>query len=139
MASKFIISVDVMNCEGRYNGSCEVKQLFNTFEEAQNYANEHITRNFSYSGDYTIIKRTMDEEQFSVTDEVVKEFSYFKEVGRFALAEDLKEYYKRELAKELENKKRCRTDEGRARKDKRIDELVERIAMQDKILAERKI
>lgn len=138
MASKFIISVDMMNTDGRYNGSCEVKQLFDSFEDAQTYANEYITRNFNYSGDYTIIKRTIDEVQFSVTDEVVKEFSYFKEVGRFTLAEKFKAYYKRELDKELENRKKCRTDEGRARKDKRIDKLVECIVKQDEILAERK-
>ena len=80
----------------------------------------------------------MDEEQFSIVDEVVKEFSYFKEVGRFTLAEEFKAYYKRELDKELENRKKCRTDEGRAKKDKKIDELVECIMKQDEILAERK-
>ena len=138
MASKFIVSVDTLNADGRYNGNCEVKQLFDSFEDAQTYANEHIIRNFNYSGDYTIIKRTIDEVHFSVTDKIVKEFSYFKEVGRFTLAEDLKAYYKRELDKELENRKKCRTDEGRARKDKRIDELVGYIMKQDEILAERK-
>lgn len=69
------------DCEGRYTGWVD-RTGYVTFEEAKEATAKIVKRTGYDTGDWRIVARTIDEEAFTVTDEVVAEFDWWKEVGR---------------------------------------------------------
>ena len=114
------------DCEGRNSEWTVSNQYVATIEEAQAIADE-IKADMVHSGDYKIIATTIDEETFSVTDEVVKEFDMFKATAKERAKERIAGYQKK--IEEIEaSKKNCKTEKGIARKNKEIEDYKRYIA-----------
>jgi hypothetical protein len=104
------------DCEGRYTEWTN-KGMFETPEEAEK-AVCGVTLGYATSGDYRVVKVTMDETTFTITEEVVKHYDYHKEVTRWAWANRDLARAEEELAKA--NKTNPKTEIGMARKEKAI-------------------
>lgn len=127
---KTMYRVDCVTCDADYGFFDDEKigtTYFNTIEEAQREANK-IKPTIIRTGSYTIVARTIDEEKFIVIDKVVKEFDYWKEVKRYENKEKTIAFLKDEIKKLEEAKKRCRTENGIARKNKEIEKAKKGIA-----------
>ena len=113
------------DCEGR-NSKWTASEFVATIAEAEAIA-ETITAEFPCTGDYRIIATTMDEATFTITEEVVKTFNYWKEVKRVEEAKRTIATYEAKIEEAEEAKKRCRTEAGIAKKDKEIAQYRARI------------
>ena len=124
MTTKFI------TMEARYTNitmgyGCEWVAVakFDTVEEAIEYGFTNVKRGMATSGNFKVVEKTMNEETFEITEKDVAKFDYFYGVVRPARAEKIKE----EIA-ELEKKvARARTENGKAKAEKKIAELREEI------------
>lgn len=126
------------DCEG-YNTKWETTEgKFNTIKEAEEKAMATITKGFVNTGDWKIVARTIDEATFTVTEETVKTFVWWEEIGKFESAKKTIENFTKRINEIEASKKNCRTEKGIARKQKEIDEYKEDIEWAKKVLAEKK-
>ena len=117
MRTMFRADVEIYkDCEGRHT-DWENRGMFETPEDAEK-AVCSVTHGYCTSGDYRIVKVTMDETTFTVTEEVVKRYDYFDEVTRWAWANRDLARAEEELAKA--NKVNPKTETGMARKEKAV-------------------
>jgi hypothetical protein len=104
------------DCEGRHT-DWEKRGFYETPEEAVK-AVCGVTRGYTTSGDYRIVAVTMDEATFTITENVVIRYDYYKEVTRWARANKDLARAEEELAKA--NKMKPKTETGAARKEKAV-------------------
>lgn len=104
------------DCEGRYTEWKAVTEWV-TKEEAMN-ATENIARSYSMTGDWRLVARTIDEATFTVADEIITTFDWWKEIGRKEDAKRCMKVWEKEIEKA--EAIRARTEKGEARKAKAI-------------------
>jgi hypothetical protein len=104
------------DCEGR-DTDWEKRGFYETTEEAVK-AVCGVTRGYTTSGDYRIVAVTMDEATFTITENVIIRYDYYKEVTRWAWANKDLARAEEELAKA--NKMKPKTETGAARKEKAV-------------------
>lgn len=95
-----------------------VNNYYNTVEEAEH--NVTVKKDYASNGSWRIVARTIDEENFTVTEEVIKTFDYWKEVEWKAVIERNIATHTERIAKVEASKKNARTEIGLARKEKEI-------------------
>lgn len=121
------------DAEGRYT-KFENCTMFENIEDARAYAKEKIenTKETMFTtNEYRIVKVTMDEETFTMTEEVVEDNKTVKAIAR---AKADIERYNEEIARIEESKKRCKTEKGIEKKNKEIAFWEERKAIANKII-----
>ena len=134
MTTKYkVYSHDALDCEGRRFGDVEYSDYVATYEEALEIAKGIETSCFPVDG-WSIVARTIDEANFTVTDTTVKRFDYWEEIGKYEAA---KRRIKRNTEKieELEKSIARSTNEKRiANKRKTIEEYKKEIEENKKML-----
>ena len=134
MTTKYkVYSHNAVDCEGRRFRDVEFSDYVATYEEALEIAEGIATSCFPIDG-WSIVARTIDEANFTVTDTVVKKFDYWEEIGKYEAA---KRAIKRciERIEELEKSIARSTNEKRiANKRKTIEEYKKEIEENKKIL-----
>lgn len=63
------------DCEGKYTGWANGKTYYATAEEAEENA-KNIKAGYVNEGSWKIVKKTIDENTFTVEEETVKEYKY---------------------------------------------------------------
>lgn len=106
------------DCEGR-NSEWKSSEFVATMAEAEAIASQ-TSHEFPESGDYRIVAMTMDEATFTFTEEILKNFDYWREVERPQEARKNIERYRKEIEKLEASKARCKTELGIAKKEKDI-------------------
>jgi hypothetical protein len=104
------------DCEGRHT-EWTAKGLFETTEDAVK-AVCGTTHGYVTSGDYRIVKVTMDEATFTITEDVIIRYDYYDEVTRWEWAKKDLARAEEELAKA--NKMKPKTETGMAKKEKAV-------------------
>lgn len=112
--------------EGRYTAFKAEGEMKATLEEAKALV-ANMGSNFPLTGTYRVIEATMDEATFTYTEQVAYEFNYYREVKRFEMVREDIARYERTIAELEASKKRVRTENGMARKEKEIAEWQERL------------
>jgi tetratricopeptide (TPR) repeat protein len=134
MTTKYkVYSHNAVDCEGRRFRDVEFSDYVATYEEALEIAEGIATSCFPTDG-WSIVARTIDEANFTVTDTVVKKFDYWEEIGKYEAA---KRAIKRciERIEELEKSIARSTNEKRiANKRKAIEEYKKEIEENKKML-----
>ena len=123
MRTMYRAEIGTCDMEGR-NEKWANKGLFNTAEEAENAVKGAENRGFT-TGDYRVMKCTMDEATFTLTEEEVIRFNHWKEIGRYENAEKVIKYLTEELEKA--KAKKPRTEIGEINKAKEIAKWEARI------------
>lgn len=113
--------------EARIYEMHQVSEYLDTLAEAQEFTKSITYVNFWKRGDWRIKKRTIDEKTFTVTDEYVSSFNYWRDVQRYEVAIEQNARYKKELAK---------LDPNKPKDWKTINLLNEWIANNEALLAE---
>lgn len=124
------------DCEGRHTNWEQMNGYVATIEEAKAMA-KNITKSYVNTGDWRVVARTMDEETFTVVDEVVESFDYYKEVYRYEQAKKMVAIYAEKIAEIEASKKRCRTEKGIERKENEIAQYKKWMEKEEKIIAEK--
>ena len=125
------------DCECRYSEWTQVQGYVDTEAEAQAIADTVKRTDAWHTGDWCIIARTMDEQTFTVVDNTVASFDYYKEVQRYIYAEEQVERYTKHIEEVEASKVRCKTERGIERKDKEIAQYREWLAQAQAVLAEK--
>lgn len=127
------------DCEGRSWDYKQSGKYVNTVEEATEYAKANAERKSNYdTGDYRIVERTIDEEAFTVVENIVAQYDWWAEIGRYEYAEEQIARYTQRIAEVEASKVRCKTEKGIARKDKEIAQYKEWIACAEAVIAEKR-
>ena len=117
MRTMFRADVEIYkDCEGRHT-DWEKRGFYETPEEAVK-AVCGTTHGYTTSGDYRIVEVTMDEATFTITENVIIRYDYYKEVTRWAWANKDLEHAKAELT--IATKINAKSETGIARKEKAI-------------------
>ena len=135
MTTKYIAQLRVYtDCEG-YHSKFTGNKIVDTLDEAiviaESFPKYHEHSGFD-TGDWRIIKKTMDEATFSITEEIVKEYNGSKIEGQKVAYKAELRYYEMMLAETL--KKRPRTEKGHIKKAEDIKKFTEEIAICKKYL-----
>ena len=108
---------------------------YTTKEEAME-ATKKVVKTCGYdTGTWRVVARTIDENTFTFTDEVIAKFDWYEEVGRKQYAREEIERCVERIAKLTLGLERVRTEKGYARKMKEIKENEENIKEMKKWLA----
>lgn len=113
--------------EGRYTGYAMKGTYQPTLDEALALVANYKKTNYS-TGNYRIVAVTMDEATFTYTTEIVVQYNYYKEVGRWIQADEMIDYHKKQITEIEASKSRVRTEAGMAKKDKEIAYHASRVA-----------
>lgn len=105
----------------------QVSEYFDTLDEAKEFAKSIIYVNSWKRGDWRIKKRTIDEKAFTVIDEYVSDFNYWRDVQRYEVAKRNIGLYENELAK---------LDPTKPKNQRMINLLMEWIANERALLKE---
>ena len=121
MTTKYIIKVENYTdaCWGRGSKYIETENRFETLAEAKAYGIETVKATYTTSGDFVVVEKTIDEATFTVTENEVFKYDYFKAVKVIGYAEE-KEKAIAEARAELS---RARSEKSIARITKKIAEL----------------
>ena len=124
------------DCEGR-NSEWTERAKCETIENAR-----EVVKTFGkpedcgmYTGDWKITAKTMDEESFSITENMVESFDWWKEVGQREHAERMIKAYTKDMEMIENSKKNCKTEKGIERKNKEIERYKTIIERYKKMLA----
>lgn len=117
------------DCEGR-NVKWIASDYIATVEEAEAKASE-VSNQFPHTGSYRIIATTMDEATFTIKDETIKDFDYWREVKRVEEAKKWIAIYTEKIAELEASKTRCKTEKGIAKREKEIAEYRKMIAKEN--------
>ena len=132
MTTKYkVYSHDALDCEGRRFGDVEYSDYVATYEEALEIAKGIKTSCFPIDG-WSIVARTIDEVNFTVTDTKIRKFDYWEEIGKYEAAKRLIKRYTEEIEK-LEK------SIARSTNEKRINEKRKAIEKYKKEIEENKV
>lgn len=114
-------------------------EYVNTIEEATEYAKTNVVKKNNYdTGDYKIIERTIDEKTFTVVENIVIQYEWWKEVKRYEIAEKNIVECSQRIAEIEASKVNCNTDASITEKDKKIAQYKEWVACAEAVIAERR-
>lgn len=121
MTIKYRIDVEYFAdvCEGRGSNWNTGVGYYNTYEEVLEEAKAY-KKGMALTGNWNIVKRTIDEESFTVEDVLVKSFNWWKEVGAIKYADEEIARLREKIAKLEDSKKRVRSATGLVKKDSEI-------------------
>lgn len=124
------------DCEGKYSDwTTKSNGYVATLEEAKAIA-ATIKKNSGWdTGDWRIVARTLNEEAFTVEENIVESFNWWEEIGYRENARKNVERYTRIIAELEASKARCKTANGVARKEKEIAWNKELLAKAEAALA----
>jgi hypothetical protein len=132
MTTKYkVYSHNALDCEGRRFGNVECSDYVATYEEALEIAKGIKTSCFPTNG-WSIVARTIDEANFTVTDTVVKKFDYWEEIGKYEAA-------KRSIKRRTEEIEKLEKSIARSTNEKRINEKRKTIEKYKKEIEENKV
>ncbi len=132
MTTKYkVYSHDALDCEGRRFEDVEYSDYVATYEEALEIAKGIKTSCFPIDG-WSIVARTIDEVNFTVTDTKIRKFDYWEEIGKYEAAKRLIKRYTEEIEK-LEK------SIARSTNEKRINEKRKAIEKYKKEIEENKV
>ena len=127
-----------MTDEYGHNGhTVKGTEYYNTYEEAVAYATNNVVKDVVNTGDWKVVARTINEEAFTVVDEVVEEYDWYEEVGKY---EDVERdiAFVEGIIKNRENAiKRCKKEETIKRHKEEIRKWKERLNEYHKIKEEK--
>lgn len=113
--------------EGRYTGYVMRGAYQPTLDEALALVANHKESSYS-TGNYRIVAVTIDEATFTRTVEIIIQYNYYKEVGRWIEADEMIIYHQKQIDEIEASKCRVRTETGMAKKNKEIAYHLDRIA-----------
>lgn len=121
MTIKYRIDVEYFAdvCEGRGSDWRTGTEYHSTYEDALEKA-ETYKKGMALTGNWKIVKRTIDEVAFMVEDITVKEFNWWKEIGAIEYANREIARLRDKITKLEESKKRVRSATGLVKKDSEI-------------------
>jgi hypothetical protein len=119
MTTKYIIKEENYTdvSWGRGSKYIEIEGKFETLAEAKAYGIETVKATYATSGDFVVVERTIDEATFTVTENEVFKYDYFKAVKVIEYAE-----------KEEKAIAEAKAELSRARSEKSITRITKKIA-----------
>ncbi len=137
MRKMFIAQVEVTDTDGRYTRFIDKGNFENTVEQAKENIKD-VKRDYTTTGTWQIVEKTIDEETFTVKEKVVEKFDYWTEVRRFEVAKRDIEILTEKLEEAKKHLTRCKAEKAIATAKKEIEWIKKEIAKAEEVLKERK-
>ena len=125
MTTKYLVQMENYTDFTKGMGSAYYTEAkFDTADEAIEYGFANAESTVGKSGAFRVVKKTIDEETFEITEKVVAKADYFWRVEMSKKAEE----YKEEIEKQKKTIERAKTEKGRQRAINKIIKLEKEIA-----------
>ena len=111
MRTMYRVDMRMTDAYGHNGHEVEGTEYYNTHAEAKEWATNNIKKDVVVTGDWKVVARTINEEAFTVVDEVVEEYDWYEEVGKYEWIEEDIYYAKKNIKEFTFNMKRCKKEE----------------------------